>query len=330
MNINNRPLCFDAEFCDIPAKKVSSMKRLSIIIIIAIAAIVAAGVTVKAFMRPIDNSSTVPDKQGHVFIHQWKTYYDAVSADRPKKQIEALDAIKKIARDRRVAWDFWDASVKYFDVSVSRDWKSRDSLISRMEREVKEFDEPVMTILYRRSYLSTYDYELLKYITEDAARLEKAKNEPFYKHEGHICSYMSGQLPEYIRNDFEYLLWINLPSYGNSEGLASDRTYKMLDSIIKGRYPDGAYLRYLSIAANPDDGKREAALILLRNIRVRRFPILRRVICLRLRKILLTIIMQVRTNMRSCIRSARLLRAGAIPFPAKKRFWRKILLRWKS
>ena len=57
MNINNRPLCFDAEFCDIPAKKVSSMKRLSIIIIIAIAAIVAAGVTVKAFMRPIDNSS---------------------------------------------------------------------------------------------------------------------------------------------------------------------------------------------------------------------------------------------------------------------------------
>lgn len=260
MNINNRPLYFDAEFCDIPAKKVISMKRLSIIIIIAIAAIVAAGVTVKAFMRPIDNNSTVPDEQGHIFIHQWKTYYDAVSADRPKKQMEALDAIKKIARDRRVAWDFWDASVKYFDVSVSRDWKSRDSLISRMEREVKEFDEPVLTILYRRSYLSTYDYELLKYITENAARLEKAKNEPFYKHEGHIYSYMSGQLPEYISNDFEYLLWINLPSYGNSEGLASDRTYKMLDSIIKGRYPDGAYLHYLNVAANTDDGKREAAL----------------------------------------------------------------------
>ena len=60
------------------------MKRLSIIIIIAIAAIVAAGVTVKAFMRPIEHNSTVPDEQGHIFIHQWKTYYDAVSADSVK------------------------------------------------------------------------------------------------------------------------------------------------------------------------------------------------------------------------------------------------------
>lgn len=234
------------------------MKRLSAIIV-TVAAILAAGLTLNAFLKPMDENRNFPEK-GHFFVREWSNYYNAVSADRPKKQIEALEVIKKLSRDQRVAWDFWDASRRYFDASVSVDWKSRDSMAALMGREVKDFDEPVMNIIYRSSYLGSDNYELLKYIISDAERLRKSKNEQFYKYEGYINDYMSGRLPEYIRNDFEYVLWMNLPSYGNEDGLASDRSYRLLDSLLDGRYPDGAYLRYRSIAANTDTAACKSAL----------------------------------------------------------------------
>lgn len=240
-------------------KRCNNMKQM-IIIILTILAAVSAGITLKAFLKPMDHNSNLTDTRGHVFVRLWKEYYDALSADRPKKQIEALDAIKKIAREQRVAWDFWDAADKYVSASLFVDWKLRDSLEAQLGREVADFDEPVMTIEYYSSHSALGNYQILEYIKNSAERLKKAQNKPFYLYTGGIADKMSGQLPEYISNDYEYVLWNNIPSFGNNKGFEDDRSYQLLNQELGARYPDGAYLNYLSISAVRSAENRSLAL----------------------------------------------------------------------
>ena len=100
------------------------------------------------FVAPMMNANPAPDKDGHVLTALWKQYEEASKADRPQKEAEILTKIKEEAGKQRLAADFYDAAVQYVESVQRRDWKKRDELRANLEKEVKAFDEPMVTYLW--------------------------------------------------------------------------------------------------------------------------------------------------------------------------------------
>lgn len=222
---------------------------------------VASGITLISALAPMNKGQQKTDAAGHVFTTRWKEYYAAVSADRPKKQLEILAEIKALAKENRQAWDFWDAAEKYRSAAISMNWKLRDSLNKQLMEEVYGFDEPVMTFVYKAAVSYCSDHEKLKFIAQEKERLMQSQNKAFYFFTGNTASKMSSLLPEYINNDYEYALWNTLPYYISGSDMSEHRAYINLKETIAGRYPEEAYLEYLNIASNPDENKRKASFI---------------------------------------------------------------------
>lgn len=53
----------------------------------------------------------------------WKDFEAAHKADRPQKQLDILQEIKRIASKERLPWDFYRAGEEFVNVSSSRNWK---------------------------------------------------------------------------------------------------------------------------------------------------------------------------------------------------------------
>ena len=99
-------------------------------------------------IAPLMNAHPAPDKDGHVLTALWKQYEEANKADRPQKEAEILTKIKAEAAKQRLVADFYDAAVKYVESVQRRDWKKREELRKNLEKEVKDFDEPMVTYLW--------------------------------------------------------------------------------------------------------------------------------------------------------------------------------------
>ena len=67
----------------------------------------------------------------------WKAYSEASKADMPEKQADILLEIKNLSFSQNRAWDFYNASDKYISVRTSKNWKLRDSLVNKLEEEIK-------------------------------------------------------------------------------------------------------------------------------------------------------------------------------------------------
>lgn len=236
------------------------MKQLSIIILFA-AIITTAGITLISALTPMNRDKQKKEKDGHFFSALWKEYYAAVSADRPKKQLEILESIKAVSKENRQTWDFWDAAEKYRSVGISINWKLRDSLNKQLMEEVAGFNEPIMTFVYKSTVVYSSDYDKLNFIMKEKERLIQSKNQPFYFFTGNAASQMSSLLPEYINNDYEYALWNALPSYISGSDMSNHRAYISLKEAIGGRYPEEAYLEYLNISSISDKDKRRDSYI---------------------------------------------------------------------
>ena len=69
---------------------------------------------VAAFFVCLGNASGAQapekDKSGHQLVALWKEYYAAKDADRPQTQLAVLTKIKAQAKEKSLAWDFWDAA----------------------------------------------------------------------------------------------------------------------------------------------------------------------------------------------------------------------------
>ena len=106
-------------------------------------------------IAPLMNANPAPDKDGHVLTALWKQYEEASKADRPQKEAEILTKIKDEAVKQRLAADFYDAAVKYVESVQRRDWKKRDELRKNLEKEVNDFDEPMVTYLWMSDQAGT-------------------------------------------------------------------------------------------------------------------------------------------------------------------------------
>ena len=173
----------------------------------------------------------------------WKDYDAARKADRPQKQLEILQDIKRLAEKERLPWDFYKAGDAYVDVSASRNWKLRDSLYTQFQKDIAAFDEPVLTFYNTRHGLGGKD----AFLKENKTRLQKGRHTDFYEHDDNLAAEIYEEvLVDRIANDWEYVLWsIILGNRWNSD--STKEFIEMLEESLAGRYPDAAFLEYTRI-----------------------------------------------------------------------------------
>ena len=194
-------------------------------------------------------SNTTPAPDNSQVSRLWKDYEAAQRADRPQKQQEILREIKDIAKKERLPWDFYRAGEEFVDVSSSRNWKLRDSLYRQFQKDIEDFDEPVLTFYNTRDDLNGKAEFLRKYRN----RLEKGRNTGFYEADYNLSyEIFSPVLKELIANDWQYALWSII--LGNRWNPGSTEEFTgMLEETLGGKYPDAAFLQFLQARKPGDD-----------------------------------------------------------------------------
>ena len=163
----------------------------------------------------------------------WKEYKKAYDADKPQSEMKILETIKEEAKSQRKAWDFYDAGRKYADAAGRWNWKERESARQNFDREIREFDEPVLMFFQYYRNVSG-----VKYVQEHMDALVKTSNPEFYSVDNNLSSlYYSEAVKESIRNDYEYAL-LSLSFYGSTVARTLAAQY------FAGRYPVEQLLEY--------------------------------------------------------------------------------------
>lgn len=199
---------------------------------------------VAAFFVCLGNASGAQapekDKSGHQLVALWKEYYAAKDADRPQTQLAVLTKIKAQAKEKSLAWDFWDAARTYTDVAISRNWKLRDSVNTALRTEAMAFPDAIVPFSYLLNYKS--DEEAFNYAVKNAGHLKDHNNKEFYKDDYRVKDCLSECLPDYIKDDYEYSLWTVF--LGNNSKIRNEAR-KSLEGMIS-EYPCLPYFRYLT------------------------------------------------------------------------------------
>ena len=200
--------------------------------------------TLITFMN-LFSSACAKDDRGHTLTKLWAEYDKAVDADRPKDQADILERIKKEAAAQRLAWDYYDATMKYVDARVSANWKLREELTAQASRDIESFGEPVAVFYYRQERSGTGG--LLRYVTEQKARLQETHNPEFYGRDGHVAGFdFSAFLLPKLSNDYEYTLW---SLFGSKKDEAVTRTIR---EYYAGRYPFDALIDFCQLRRESD------------------------------------------------------------------------------
>ena len=173
---------------------------------------------------------------GHILTDLWKKYDKAQKDDLPKQEAALLKQIKEEAAARHLAVDFYDAATAYVNTVLRRDWKQRASLNAELEKEVKAFDEPVVTFLWMAEWNSTSTDRLWSYYKENQERFTGCNRA---LHRG-VDGILNGSLKPFIRDDKEWALWYLAARRYSSD---SDAT-GVLQAELKGVYPNEAILKY--------------------------------------------------------------------------------------
>lgn len=199
------------------------------------------------------NSEPKPDGKNDI-AGLWKEYESASSADKPQKQLEILEEIKKAALKQRLPWDFYKAGRNFVDVSLRRNWKLRDSLDRQFQNEIKEFDEPILTFYYGKDDGIDGKKE---FIAANRRALEAGRNSEFYSEDSHIRSSVFGAvLPDLIQNDYQYALWsMALASAHNNELFEDFRS--PLSDVTGSQYPASALLELTPVLRMEEWNKEE-------------------------------------------------------------------------
>ena len=199
---------------------------------------------VAAFFVCLGNASGAQapqkDKSGHQLVALWKEYDAARDADRPQTQLAVLTKIKAQAKEKSLAWDFWDAARTYTDVAISRNWKLRDSVNTALRTEAMAFPDAMVPFTYLLNYKS--DEEAFNYAVKNAGQLGGHNNKEFYKDDRRVKDCLSECLPDYIKDDYEYSLWTIF--LGNNSKVRNE-AQKSLEGMISA-YPCLPYFRYLT------------------------------------------------------------------------------------
>lgn len=209
-----------------------------------------------AFFR--NRERTSPDSDGHVLTELWADWNKSVAQDRPKRQAEILSEIRRQAMERRLAWDFYDASVRYVDAVSDIDWKKRDSLETEFADNVRKFGEPVVTFVWMAGNGKRAD-SLFRYVQEESKSLKNSHNKAFYSTGvRHLHTTYAPFLSHFYANDYEYAMW-QLLSY-KSGRTCEGSVYEALKDYEEKSYPLGAYLEYLEACSGTSADKKQASL----------------------------------------------------------------------
>lgn len=225
------------------------MKKNTLILALTAVTITLTTLTMSAFWNSKKKSAET-DSEGHVLVALWADYEQAVSLDRPAKQVEILSKIKSEASEKRLAWDFYDAAKKYVSDAASRNWKLQDSLKLKLGEEIAKFDEPVMSFVWKLSKGDETAEAIFEYVRANAKRLEASCNHPFWtSYDGR--SYVpgipgSGFVTEFYANDYQYALWTLLAKNFYTGKLFADIA-EALAEYQGDSYPLGAFLEYVKL-----------------------------------------------------------------------------------
>ncbi len=189
-----------------------------------------------AFFPAISGFSQAKDDAGHTLVNLWKTFYKAEQNDLPQDKVKALEAIKKEAKAKNLAWDWYDAASCYVYVRSSINWKDRDKCNKAFQEEITALDEPVIVFYHNNS-----DQE--EYVEKNKARLQRSCNPEFHKRDSRINSAIyAPALLKLIKNDYEYALWSMWLSRKDGD----------LKDYYSGRYPEEALIEYSEITRYMD------------------------------------------------------------------------------
>ena len=213
-------------------------------VLVAILCLVA--ITTCAFVKRNGGQAA---KDGLVLTGLWKDYDAAVKADRPKEMLAVLDTIISKAKAGRLHYDFYHAASQRMTVAARRDWKQRDEFNAWLDKEVGEYDEPIVTFRHRLSKESAAS--MTDYVLVSKARLQAARNGAFY--DDGLDELWTGL----VGDDYEYALWI-LGVMRRSE-----KAMSLLEEYVGGSYPKSAYLEFRRIVGRnysyKDEGRAEKA-----------------------------------------------------------------------
>lgn len=225
------------------------MKKNTLILALTAVTITLTTLTMSAFWNSKKKSAEA-DSEGHVLVALWADYQQAVSLDRPVKQVEILSKIKSEASEKRLAWDFYDAAKKYVSDAASRNWKLQDSLKLNLGEEIAKFDEPVMSFVWKLSKGDETAEIIFEYVRANAKRLEASCNQPFWTSYDGWSSVPgipgSGFVTEFYANDYQYALWTLLAKNFYTGKLFADIA-EALAEYQGDSYPLGAFLEYVKL-----------------------------------------------------------------------------------
>ena len=211
-------------------------------VLVAILCLVA--ITTCAFVKRNGGQAA---KDGLTLTGLWKDYDAAVKADRPKEMLAVLDTIISKAKAGRLHYDFYHAASQRMTVAARRDWKQRDEFNAWLDKEVGEYDEPIVTFRHRLSKESAAS--MTDYVLVSKARLQAARNGAFY--DDGLDELWTGL----VGDDYEYALWI-LGVMRRSE-----KAMSLLEEYVGGSYPKSAYLEFRRIVGRSysykDEGRAE-------------------------------------------------------------------------
>lgn len=211
-------------------------------VLVAILCLVA--ITTCAFVKRNGGQAA---KDGLMLTGLWKDYDAAVKADRPKEMLAVLDTIISKAKAGRLHYDFYHAASQRMTVAARRDWKQRDEFNAWLDKEVGEYDEPIVTFRHRLSKESAAS--MTDYVLVSKARLQAARNGAFY--DDGLDELWTGL----VGDDYEYALWI-LGVMRRSE-----KAMSLLEEYVGGSYPKSAYLEFRRIVGRSysykDEGRAE-------------------------------------------------------------------------
>ena len=146
------------------------------------------------------NAYPATDPDGHVLTALWKKYETAARADRPETEADLLSQIKAEAQKQHLAVDFYDAATKYVETVQRRDWKKRQQLREDLEKEVKAFDDPLVTFLWMGNYAGLSSDERWAFVKTRPEAFRSGGNTPLYRN---IGQYMGGEMLYFIASDYE-------------------------------------------------------------------------------------------------------------------------------
>lgn len=225
------------------------MKKNTLILALTAVTITLTTLTMSAFWNSKKKSAEA-DSEGHVLVALWADYQQAVSLDRPAKQVEILSKIKSEAAEKRLAWDYYDAAKKYVSDAASRNWKLQDSLKLKLGEEIAKFDEPVMSFVWKLSKGDESAEAVFEYVRANVKRLEASCNQPFWTSYDGRSSVPgipgSGFVTEFYANDYQYALWTLLAKNFYTDKLFADIA-EALAEYQGDSYPLGAFLEYVKL-----------------------------------------------------------------------------------